>query len=152
MLSFSGKGIVKCIYSWKCRLLKNPQRCENPNWNMANPTTKNGLRLISAKISLPWQLECNSFNAFGVLFIVPICATHLYVTVAPPLIFRVPVLVDFNCAPVFRFWILVGGAGVVLLAPELERKLAVLWASRTMEALNGLLDGDNNLDVIQMEK
>ena len=103
---------------------------------MANPTTKNGLRLISAKISLPWQLECNSFNAFGVLFIVPICATHLYVTVAPPLIFRVPVLVDFNCAPVFRFWILVGGAGVVLLAPELERKLAVLWASRTMEALN----------------
>ena len=63
-------------------------------------------------------------------------ATHLDVTVAPTLPFRFPILVDLHRAPGLLVRVLDGSAGVVLLAPELERKLAVLWASRTSDFLN----------------
>ena len=55
---------------------------------------------------------------------------------APKLHFRVAVLVDLNRAPVLFVRIVIGGAEVVLLAPELERKRAVLWGFRTAVRLN----------------
>ena len=55
---------------------------------------------------------------------------------APKLHFRVPVFVDLNRAPVLFVRVVIGGAEVVLLAPELERKRAVLWVFCTAVCLN----------------
>ena len=64
----------------------------------------------------------------------PNCATHL--TVPPPLPFRVPVLVDFDRAPMLFVRVRIGRAGVVLLPPELEWKLALLGILCTLVILN----------------
>ena len=54
----------------------------------------------------------------------PNCATHL--TIPPPLPLRVPVLVDFDRAPMLFVRVFIGRAGVVHLPQELEWKLALL--------------------------